>query len=159
MSFPRTISAYLTIHLPSPIPSHPESSSTYLPLQTEAPLNGYAFGKGIYLADCSSKSANYCMSSMSGGVGILLLVEAELSNPMYEIDTGDSNAEEMARKHNCIATKGVGKEVPEAWKDAGVISEELEGVMMVSLYSCLNPWSWLVSAAYDALHSALMDLC
>lgn len=72
------------------------------------------------------------MSSLSGNVGILLLVEAELSNPMYEIDTGDSNAEEEARKHNCIATKGVGKEVPKGWKDAGCVSEDLEGVMMVS---------------------------
>lgn len=75
------------------------------------------------------------MSSMSGGVGILLLVEAELSNPMYEIDTGDSNAEEMARKHNCIATKGVGKEVPKGWRDAGVVNDELDGVMMVSFLS------------------------
>lgn len=98
----------------------------------EAPLNGYAFGKGIYLADISSKSAGYCMSSMSGGVGLLLLVEAELSNPMYEIPTGDSNAQEEAKKHNCIATKGVGRTVPLKWKDAGVINDALEGVQMVS---------------------------
>lgn len=26
----------------------------------EAPVNGYMFGKGIYLADIVSKSANYC---------------------------------------------------------------------------------------------------
>lgn len=99
---------------------------------TEAPLNGYAFGKGIYLADCSSKSANYCMSSMSGGTGILLLVEAELSRPLYEIDTGDSNAEEAAKKHNCIATKGIGQEVPLKFKDAGCLYEDLKGVQMVS---------------------------
>jgi poly [ADP-ribose] polymerase 2/3/4 len=54
-----------------------------------APANGYAFGKGVYLADVSSKSAKYCMSSMSGGTGLLLLCEAECSNPMYEIPTGD----------------------------------------------------------------------
>lgn len=51
----------------------------------EAPVNGYAFGKGVYLADMSSKSANYCLSGMSGGTGILLLCEAELGNPMYEV--------------------------------------------------------------------------
>ncbi|KAK5940734.1 hypothetical protein PMZ80_007151 [Knufia obscura] len=96
----------------------------------EAPLNGYAFGKGIYLADCSSKSANYCMSSMSGGTGILLLVEAELSRPLYEIDTGDSNAEEAAKKHNCIATKGIGQEVPLKFKDAGCVHESLKRVQM-----------------------------
>ncbi|KAJ9657516.1 hypothetical protein H2198_004277 [Neophaeococcomyces mojaviensis] len=96
----------------------------------EAPLNGYAFGKGIYLADCSSKSANYCIPSMSGGTGLLLLVEAELSRPLYEIDTGDSNAEEEAKKHNCIATKGVGQEVPLKWKDASCVHDNLKGVKM-----------------------------
>lgn len=50
---------------------------------------------------------------------------------MYEIDTGDSNAEEEARKHNCIATKGVGKEVPLKFKDAGCVNDDLKGVLMV----------------------------
>lgn len=72
------------------------------------------------------------MSSMSGGTGLLLLVEAELSRPMYEITTGDSNAEEEARKHNCIATKGVGQEVPQKFKDARCLHENLKGVQMVS---------------------------
>lgn len=94
-------------------------------------MNGYAFGKGIYLADCSSKSANYCMPSMTGGVGLLLLVESEMSRPMYEITTGDPNAEEEAKKHNCIATKGVGAEVPSNFKDAGCIHDDLKGVLMV----------------------------
>ncbi|KAH9904763.1 PARP-domain-containing protein [Xylariomycetidae sp. FL2044] len=96
----------------------------------EAPANGYAFGKGIYLADLSSKSANYCVSSLSGGVGLLLLVEAELSNPMYEIDAGDPQAAELARKHGCIATKGVGRTAPAGWKDAGGVHESLKGVLM-----------------------------
>lgn len=69
---------------------------------------------------------------MSGGVGLLLLVEAEMSRPMYEIDIGDSNAEAEAKKHNCIATKGIGKEVPLRFKDAGCISDDLKGVLMVS---------------------------
>lgn len=99
---------------------------------TEAPANGYAFGKGIYLADCSSKSANYCTASLSGGTGLLLLVEAELSRPMYEISSGDYNAEEEAKKHNCIATKGVGSEIPLKWKDAGCIHDSLKGVQIVS---------------------------
>lgn len=51
----------------------------------EAPVSGYAFGKGIYMADMSSKSANYCVAGMSGGTGLLLLCEAELGNPMYEV--------------------------------------------------------------------------
>ena len=41
----------------------------------EAPVSGYMFGKGVYLADMSSKSAGYCAASVSGGAGILLLCE------------------------------------------------------------------------------------
>lgn len=99
----------------------------------EAPVNGYAFGKGIYLADVSSKSANYCIAGMSGGVGILLLCEAELSRPMYEIPAGNSNAQEEAKKHNCISTLGVGRTVPQGWKDAECVHESLKGVLMVGV--------------------------
>ena len=77
------------------------------------------------MADCSSKSANYCLASMSGGTGILLLVEAEMSRPMYEIDTGNSNAQKEAEKHNCICTKGVGQEAPLKFKDASCIHPDL----------------------------------
>ncbi|RMZ90147.1 hypothetical protein DV736_g2617, partial [Chaetothyriales sp. CBS 134916] len=96
----------------------------------EAPMSGYAFGKGVYLADCSSKSANYCRASMSGGTGLLLLCEAELARPMYEIPTGDPNAQAQAKKFNCFSTKGVGKTVPQKWKDAGCLRKDLRGVLM-----------------------------
>ena len=69
---------------------------------------------------------------MTGGTGLLMLVEAEMSRPMYEIDTGSSNAEEEAKKHNCIATKGIGQEVPQKFKDASCIHKDLKGVQMVS---------------------------
>ena len=98
----------------------------------EAPLNGYAFGKGVYMADISSKSAQYCMAGMSGGTGILLLCEAELGKPMYEIPTGDSNAEEQAKKHHCISTLGVGRTAPQAWVDGEFVHESLKGVSLVS---------------------------
>ncbi|KAI4287708.1 MAG: hypothetical protein L6R35_003033 [Caloplaca aegaea] len=94
----------------------------------EAPVNGYAFGKGVYLADISSKSAQYCQPGMSGNTGLLLLIEAELGRPMYEIPTGDYNAEEQAKKHNCISTLGVGRTAPQAWMDAEGIHESLAGV-------------------------------
>ena len=84
------------------------------------------------MADCSSKSAGYCIASASGGTGLLLLVEAEMSRPMYEIDTGNYKADEDAKKHSCIATKGIGREVPQGWKDAGYISDELKGTQVVS---------------------------
>jgi poly [ADP-ribose] polymerase len=108
----------------------------------EAPANGYAFGKGVYLADVSSKSAGYCNPGMSGNVGCLLLCEVELSRPMYEIPTGNSNAQQEAEKHNCVSTKGVGRTVPQAWKDAGCVHENLKGVTMVSLSEELGKETW-----------------
>ncbi|MCJ1228206.1 hypothetical protein MMC12_004867 [Toensbergia leucococca] len=96
----------------------------------EAPLNGYAFGKGVYLADISSKSAQYCAAGMSGGTGILMLCEAELGKPMYEIPTGDPNAEEEAKKRNYISTLGVGRTVPQGWVDGKFIHDSLKGVQL-----------------------------
>ncbi|ESO94891.1 hypothetical protein LOTGIDRAFT_147482, partial [Lottia gigantea] len=46
----------------------------------EAPVTGYMFGKGVYFADMSSKSANYCFTSRSKNIGILLLCEVSLGN-------------------------------------------------------------------------------
>ncbi|OGE55224.1 hypothetical protein PENARI_c004G05741 [Penicillium arizonense] len=50
----------------------------------EAPVNGYMFGKGVYLADTSSKSANYCCHYNSGGMALLLLCDAEVGAPMLD---------------------------------------------------------------------------
>uniref|UniRef100_A0AAQ4RBD5 Poly [ADP-ribose] polymerase n=1 Tax=Gasterosteus aculeatus aculeatus TaxID=481459 RepID=A0AAQ4RBD5_GASAC len=46
----------------------------------EAPVTGYMFGKGVYFADMVSKSANYCHTSRSEPVGLLLLAEVALGN-------------------------------------------------------------------------------
>ena len=97
------------------------------------------------------------MAGASGGVGLLLLVEAEMSRPMYEIDTGDSNAEEAAKKHNCISTKGIGQEVPHKSKDASCIHKDLKGVQMVSTActhsSCLR---LTVNRLMASLHPTLI---
>lgn len=85
------------------------------------------------MADISSKSAQYCASGMSGGTGLLLLVEAELGKPMYEIPTGDSGAEAEAKKRGCHSTLGVGRQAPQGWTDAQFINENLKGVQVVSL--------------------------
>ena len=79
------------------------------------------------------------MTGMSGGTGLLLLCETELSNPVYEIPTGSYNAKEEAEKHNCLSTKGVGRTVPLAWKDASCVNKDLKGIMMVSLASLSSP--------------------
>jgi poly [ADP-ribose] polymerase 2/3/4 len=98
----------------------------------EAPASGYMFGKGIYLADMSSKSANYCFSGQSGNTGLLLLCEAELGKPMLELTNSDYTAAERASEAGAIATWGKGKMAPLAWKDAGCVHKSLKGVSMVS---------------------------
>ncbi len=98
----------------------------------EAPATGYMFGKGVYLADISSKSANYCVPDVSGNIGLLLLCEAELGQPMLELQGADSDAGEMAKSKGCIATWGQGTTGPQGWKDASCVHEELQGVKMVS---------------------------
>merc|ERR1719391_993640 len=44
----------------------------------EAPVTGYMFGKGVYFADMSSKSANYCYATAKNPWGLLLLCEVAL---------------------------------------------------------------------------------
>jgi poly [ADP-ribose] polymerase len=94
----------------------------------EAPVNGYMFGKGVYLADTSTKSANYCCPLNSGNMGLLLLCDAELGDPMLELYSSDYNAGENAAKEGKIATLGQGRSVPAGWKDAGCLNPALQGV-------------------------------
>ena len=41
----------------------------------------FQFGKGIYFADMSSKSANYCFTNQRNNIGLLLLSEVGRSGP------------------------------------------------------------------------------
>lgn len=86
------------------------------------------FGKGIYLADISTKSANYCCAI--GGTGLLLLCEVELGAPPLKLKDADSNAGETAKKDGCISTWGVGEVAPKGWKDASCVHAGLKGVKM-----------------------------
>ena len=88
------------------------------------------FGKGFYLADVSSKSANYCYSYLSGHIGLLLLCEAEVEKPMLELTNASSNAAQEAEEKGCVATWGKGKIGPADWKDAGCLHK---GVSMVCI--------------------------
>ncbi|OCU01585.1 poly [ADP-ribose] polymerase 2 isoform X1 [Xenopus laevis] len=75
----------------------------------EAPVTGYMFGKGIYFADVSSKSANYCFSSRDKNEGILLLSEVALGD-CNEILAADYDAQKKLKsKHS---TKGLGRSIP-----------------------------------------------
>ena len=96
----------------------------------EAPVSGYMFGKGVYLADISTKSANYCAAHTSSNVGLLLLCEVELGKPPLELTNSDYNAGQRAQKSKCLSTLGVGQTAPVGWKDAGSVHATLQGVSM-----------------------------
>jgi poly [ADP-ribose] polymerase len=98
----------------------------------EAPVNGYMFDKGIYLADIVSKSANYCCANASDNTGLLLLCEAQLGDPMLELTNADYQAATKCKNAGHLATKGIGMNQPIAWEDAGKVlgNEELEKVEM-----------------------------
>ncbi|KAK1965331.1 PARP-domain-containing protein [Colletotrichum sublineola] len=96
----------------------------------EAPATGYMFGKGIYLADMSTKSANYCNSYASGGQALLLLCEAELGDPMQKLTSSSYTAGESARANGMWSTWGQGRIGPSQWKDAGCVNPSLNGVKM-----------------------------
>jgi poly [ADP-ribose] polymerase len=70
----------------------------------EAPVSGYMFGKGIYLADMSSKSAGYCFSHISNGHALLLLCEAELGDPMQTLTRASYSAGEDAKAQGMSST-------------------------------------------------------
>uniref|UniRef100_A0A8C9JIC6 Poly [ADP-ribose] polymerase n=1 Tax=Panthera tigris altaica TaxID=74533 RepID=A0A8C9JIC6_PANTA len=75
----------------------------------EAPITGYMFGKGIYFADMSSKSANYCFASRVKDTGLLLLSEVALGQ-CNELLEANPEAERLLQgKHS---TKGLGKMAP-----------------------------------------------
>lgn len=84
----------------------------------------------------SSKSANYCCSYNSGGHALLLLCEAELGDPLYELTTGSYTAGEEAIKNGSLSTWGKGMTAPPVWKDAGCVHPSLAGVKMVCHNSC-----------------------
>ncbi|KAM9323443.1 poly [ADP-ribose] polymerase 2 [Pholidichthys leucotaenia] len=88
----------------------------------EAPVTGYMFGKGIYFADMSSKSANYCFASQSNHVGLLLLCEVALGDCNELLDADYSANNLPAGKHS---TKGLGQTGPDS-KNA----VSLDGVMV-----------------------------
>lgn len=62
------------------------------------------FGKGVYLADMASKSANYCCSSISNGHALLLLCEAELGDPMQKLFDASYSAGEDAKAMGALST-------------------------------------------------------
>ncbi|XP_061610330.1 poly [ADP-ribose] polymerase 1 [Phyllopteryx taeniolatus] len=76
----------------------------------EAPVTGYMFGKGVYFADMVSKSANYCHTSQSDPLGLLLLAEVALGN-MHELKKASHITKLPKGKHS---VKGLGRTAPQS---------------------------------------------
>ncbi|KAL7079628.1 hypothetical protein ACQ4LE_001093 [Meloidogyne hapla] len=72
----------------------------------EAPVTGYMFGKGIYLADMVTKSANYCYAM--SGEGLLLLCDVALGEIQEEIDAKDLKKPKRGKN----SVKGIGGTFP-----------------------------------------------
>lgn len=98
----------------------------------EAPANGKAFGKGIYLADRACKSVAYCDPWTSDQTGLLLLCETQLGDPAYVRRDHEYNAADSMRKKGLISTKMAENPAnePLKWMDAGVANSELNGALM-----------------------------
>ncbi|RUP50934.1 hypothetical protein BC936DRAFT_137060 [Jimgerdemannia flammicorona] len=78
----------------------------------EAPVSGYMFGKGVYFADCVSKSANYCFTNQTDNEALMLLCEVALGET-YELTNSDFYAAENSKKAGKTATLGVGRSQPD----------------------------------------------
>ncbi|CAD5230121.1 unnamed protein product [Bursaphelenchus okinawaensis] len=78
----------------------------------EAPITGHMFGKGIYFADCASKSANYC-DAKHGETGFLLLSQVALGTSQ-ELKTAKYEASKMPE--GISSTKGIGQMEPDSKK-------------------------------------------
>ncbi|XP_057964119.1 poly [ADP-ribose] polymerase 1 [Malania oleifera] len=88
----------------------------------EAPATGYMFGKGVYFADLVSKSAQYCYTSRSNPVGLMLLSEVALGE-IHELKNATYMEKPPEGKHS---TKGLGKTKPREsdyvkWRDDVVV--------------------------------------
>lgn len=97
----------------------------------EAPVSGYMFGKGIYLANMSSKSIQYCNASCSQGEGLLLLCEAQLGDALQMLDANYS-ADVLVSDAGKHSTHGMGQMAPSKFADAGKLlgRDDLCGVKM-----------------------------
>ena len=73
----------------------------------EAPSTGYMFGKGIYFADCASKSANYIHANKDHPFGLLILCEVALGN-IYKVNQAKYMDKPPNGYHSVV---GVGKNI------------------------------------------------
>ncbi|KAK3741942.1 hypothetical protein RRG08_024688 [Elysia crispata] len=76
----------------------------------EAPVTGYMFGKGVYFADMSSKSANYCFATKTKNTGLLLLCDVSLGNVNTKM-AADYSADKLPKGKHSV--QGLGRVGPD----------------------------------------------
>jgi len=81
----------------------------------EAPVTGYMFDKGVYFADCVSKSANYCFTNKHAPAGVMLLCEVALGD-QHEMKQANYHANTARQQAGKQSVKGLGRQAPD---DAG----------------------------------------
>jgi poly [ADP-ribose] polymerase 1 len=79
----------------------------------EAPVSGYFLGKGVYLADMFSKSAEYCHASRERPEALMLLCEAALGN-QYHTAHGKFIDAAMLKEAGFDSVLGMGTRQPRA---------------------------------------------
>jgi len=77
----------------------------------EAPVTGYMFGKGVYFADMSSKSANYCFATPSNPYGLLLMCEVALGHSNLLVNADYNAGTNLPAKSQSV--KGCGRVAPQ----------------------------------------------
>lgn len=80
----------------------------------EAPSTGYMLGKGIYSANCSSKSANYCYTTSKSTTGLLALNEVAVGRQMM-LGAAKYVEDVPSKKYDSVF--GVGKMAPDPKDD------------------------------------------
>ena len=88
----------------------------------EAPKTGYLFGKGVYFADFAGKSAPYCCTYLSDGVGIFVLCEVALGKPQ-ELQYPNCDADQLPP--GCHSTHALGIQRPDP-KQSKTIEGDIE---------------------------------
>ncbi len=79
----------------------------------EAPVTGAMFGKGLYFANCASKSANYCAFSPEHPDGLLIVCEVALGE-CHVLTKADSSLTAKTLPSGKESTLGRGKHTPSA---------------------------------------------
>ncbi|KAL7628287.1 hypothetical protein AAE478_002486 [Parahypoxylon ruwenzoriense] len=96
----------------------------------EAPMSGYMFGRGIYLADISSKSAIYCYPKTSNGHALILLCEAEIGRCGGPFISPCYTAGQAIKAAGGLSAAAKGRLGMHRWKDAECIHPSLRGIGM-----------------------------